>query len=309
MIPGVKTETTDVFEKTVAVDEKIGTSGKYETYASTENIIPITEDSSKLRYATLYISNIKLSKYSKLEITPYNGAKIDWAIENPVYSEVKQLSYADATSATKLAISANSADSTFTYQVPVFPYTGMAVITEWDKNGKAITYYLAPTENKYKTTSGGLDIFTNTNELSALLGTTSVNNGINPVKAYKATSTEIAAAQGATIKTANDGTSKLGQTAQVYKAYYSKGKIVLKVHLVNNWDAKYNQLEKINITLKTKKGDVIGTYKSPKKNLKISPNSTKDITLEINKPKDKYADLRNAKVNVKMTFGYRERNY
>ena len=103
--------------------------------------------------------------------------------------------------------------------------------------------------------------------------------------------------------------SKLGQTAQVYKAYYSKGKIVLKVHLVNNWDAKYNQLEKINITLKTKKGDVIGTYKSPKKNLKISPNSTKDITLEINKPKDKYADLRKAKVNVKMTFGYRERNY
>ena len=34
-----------------------------------------------------------------------------------------------------------------TYRVPVFPYTGNAVVTTYDKNGSVIAYFAWPTEN------------------------------------------------------------------------------------------------------------------------------------------------------------------
>ena len=84
-----------------------------------------------------------------------SSAKITWEAVTPSYSEIKVLKNEDAR---KLGIDAKE-DSSFTYQVPVFPYTGNAVIKEYDANGVLVKYHVAPTERK----NG--DNTTNTNDI------------------------------------------------------------------------------------------------------------------------------------------------
>ena len=82
-------------------------------------------------------------------------AKIAWEAVTPSYSEIKDLTEENAA---KLGIEV-ATGSSFTYQVPVFPYTGNAVIKEYDANGVLVKYYVAPTERK-----DGINT-TNTNDI------------------------------------------------------------------------------------------------------------------------------------------------
>ena len=91
------------------------------------------------------------------------GASIEWKADTTVaYSEEKTLSDADilaAKNADMLAddvftslkdkdVATNQYVKKVTYRVPVFPYTGNAVVTTYDKNGSVIAYFAWPTENK-----------------------------------------------------------------------------------------------------------------------------------------------------------------
>ena len=90
---------------------------------------------------------------------PLKGAKITWAATTAKYSNEKEIAYS--------AINSRLADNTLTYaagkttdeatgkevkkltySVPVFPYTGNAVIKAYDANGKVIAYFACPTVNK-----------------------------------------------------------------------------------------------------------------------------------------------------------------
>ena len=83
---------------------------------------------------------------------PLKSASIDWKDDDLHMSDVKTLKNTDAKT---LGIpGADTKDAagkdtySYKYQVPVFPYTGNAVIKEYDSNGKVTHYYLAPTVNK-----------------------------------------------------------------------------------------------------------------------------------------------------------------
>ena len=89
---------------------------------------------------------------SGLTTVPMKGAKITWATTTAKFSEERDLDAATAATlqkATHVALT-NAEDSKIaktTYRVPVFPYTGNAVITTYDKNNKVIAYYACPTVN------------------------------------------------------------------------------------------------------------------------------------------------------------------
>lgn len=72
-------------------------------------------------------------------------AKVTWENVNPTMSNFMTLDADVATNANGLKITPKTAGNTFDYQVPVFPYTGDAVIREFDTNQKIVAYYLAPT--------------------------------------------------------------------------------------------------------------------------------------------------------------------
>ena len=77
------------------------------------------------------------------------SAKIKWSAVTPTYSETKEFAADTLTeSLNQLGITRANNDDKFTYAVPAFPNTGNAVITEKDKNGKLVAYYLVPTENQ-----------------------------------------------------------------------------------------------------------------------------------------------------------------
>ena len=89
---------------------------------------------------------------SGLTTVPMKGAKITWATTTAKFSEERDLDAATAATlqkATNVALtSAQDAKiAKTTYRVPVFPYTGNAVITTYDKNNKVIAYYACPTIN------------------------------------------------------------------------------------------------------------------------------------------------------------------
>ena len=113
------------------------------------------------------------------------NAKIDWENVEPVMSDLvkftdkTEVTATEFASAHKIALKGVSLD----YQVPAFPYTGDAVIREFDKNGKVINYYLAPT---VKATGANN---TNTNIIEA------------NAKAYKATYEEATTHKVGDIKT------------------------------------------------------------------------------------------------------------
>ena len=135
-------------------------------------------------------------------------AKIDWQVTNPTYSNEKELSKANAVDVLDITPAdgetSATTSSTFTYQVPVFPNTGNAVIKEYDKNNKVVAYYLAPTENKY-TSSAGNTTYDNTNEISAIVEN-EAGESITGLKAYKATEAEATTVLSGTIVKTDDTT-------------------------------------------------------------------------------------------------------
>ena len=127
------------------------------------------------------------------------SAKITWKAIKPLMSDSKELPAGDAS--TVLAGNYNAA-SKYTYQVPVFPYTGDAVITEKDATGKLVAYWLAPTKNKHDgteyvneniiNTSGKKAYKATTEEVSNYLTTgVSQNGNIVTVESTKAGSTTL----------------------------------------------------------------------------------------------------------------------
>ncbi len=97
-----------------------------------------------------------------------------------------------------------------------------------------------------------------------------------------------------------------GVTAGIYKAYYSKGKLVVKLRLYNNSSYYITKFKKIKIVAKTATGATIANY-SVAKNIAMSAHTTKDITITIpkSKVKKKTADLRNASMKTDGSYMYR----
>ena len=89
---------------------------------------------------------------------------------------------------------------------------------------------------------------------------------------------------------------------QVYKAYYSGKKLVIKARIVNNTKVDYTELRKLKLVIKTENGKTIGSYENSKKNVNIPKRSAKDLTFVIKKPKMANVDLRGAKVSIKGTL-------
>ena len=97
-----------------------------------------------------------------------------------------------------------------------------------------------------------------------------------------------------------------GVTAGIYKAYYSKGKLVVKLRIYNNTSYYITKFKKIKIVAKTATGATIANY-SVAKNITMPAHTTKDITITIpkSKVKKKTADLRNASMKTDGSYTYR----
>ena len=97
-----------------------------------------------------------------------------------------------------------------------------------------------------------------------------------------------------------------GVTAGIYKAYYSKGKLVVKLRIYNNTSYYITKFKKIKIVAKTATGATIANY-SVAKNIAMPAHTTKDITITIpkSKVKKKTADLRNASMKTDGSYTYR----
>ena len=104
-------------------------------------------------YTITDITGVYKNKTANSELTtvPLKGAKITWATTTAKYSEERTLSTTDAARLKKAAgvdiVAGLGNVAKVTYRVPVFPYTGNAVITTYDKNNKVIAYYACPTTN------------------------------------------------------------------------------------------------------------------------------------------------------------------
>ncbi|MDY3797216.1 MAG: Ig-like domain-containing protein, partial [Agathobacter sp.] len=90
-VPGTVNTATGVLENTVLVGKE---TGAYDTYDNKTAVATIEEDTSLLRYATLYVTDINLSKYSHLEVQSYTDKddKFDHPVgeKQYVYGEQKQ---------------------------------------------------------------------------------------------------------------------------------------------------------------------------------------------------------------------------
>ena len=112
------------------------------------------------------------------------GASVNWNIVEPVRSNElgnkkegeydEQQEIKDAVIAIESDRESEIREHTFSYQVPVFPYTGNAIIKEFDKNNNIVNYYLAPTYRS--TNSRSNDKYTNFN-IFEYLNSTVENNG------------------------------------------------------------------------------------------------------------------------------------
>ena len=153
------------------------------------------------------------------------GAEIKWSTANAKYSEEKTIDKNSSLMSGLKRIAGNNVDldgekvNKVTYRVPVFPYTGNAVITTYDKNNKVLAYYACPTENNEdtKTNTNTLDLsgyaqyvyqisqeeaFNNVGEItsqtndlvtvnSKLAGTTTLVGTITGVKGLDATNSTV----------------------------------------------------------------------------------------------------------------------
>ena len=87
------------------------------------------------------------------------GAKVEWAVTTAPMSNVKNLTTteSDAIGAVVKTDAGNKKlleeYNKVTYQVPVFPYTGNAVLTCYDTNGNVKAYYVCPTVNSAQVTA------------------------------------------------------------------------------------------------------------------------------------------------------------
>ena len=152
------------------------------------------------------------------------SAKFTWEAVNPTYSNEFDIAKGNQTTwfCDALGITPIDTTTTFNYSVPVFPYTGNAIIKEFDKNGNVKTYYVAPTENVRAKDTDGKVQYMNANEISALLSYTAhdvktvtgkngkdadAKNCKNPAaknKAYKVTTTEATTVLTSGVKAANE---------------------------------------------------------------------------------------------------------
>lgn len=81
---------------------------------------------------------------------PYKNGKVTWKqVDTPYTAELKFTSNSDINGAIlydgQNNEALNNAKYDYTYKLPVFPYTGDAIITKTDKNGKVVAYYAAAT--------------------------------------------------------------------------------------------------------------------------------------------------------------------
>ena len=134
---------------------------------------------AKLGYEIKNITGVYKDKTTAVagSTTLLKGASITWKANDAVaYSEEKPLSKTDIDAAnvagmladkvynslTKKDAATNQDVAKVTYRVPVFPYTGNAVVTTYDKNGSVIAYFAWPTENQWDSVHNR---FTNENDL------------------------------------------------------------------------------------------------------------------------------------------------
>lgn len=117
-----------------------------------------------------------LSKISGPWATTNDELTTSYAIENSVtwtdvttdvIYETKEWSYAEAEEYLPSDSVFLNSTYKYSYRIPVFPYTGDAVITVKDANDKVKAYYLYPTENPRGYDTNGNITYKNVNELAA----------------------------------------------------------------------------------------------------------------------------------------------
>ena len=87
----------------------------------------------------------KTSKTSAGDTVALKNASVSWSVVDTPYTAETDVT----ASATSYGVTLNS-DETLTSKVPVFPYTGTAVLTKYDANKKVLGYYAIATVNNGK---------------------------------------------------------------------------------------------------------------------------------------------------------------
>lgn len=119
--------------------------------------------------------------------TNLKGASIEWKAVTPVMSVERELTTVVANQlklADDVNVKVNDTDASTnkkiaraTYKVPVYPYTGNAIITTYDKNGSVIAYFACAAENAYKTNDAlNPDAIIDANATNDNAGTLKVRN-------------------------------------------------------------------------------------------------------------------------------------
>lgn len=136
------TQTTKEFKQ----DITDGTSGEYNTYDSKTKIVEVKTDVSNLDYATLYIKNIQISKYCKLEISAFTSKADAEKNQNAVPGSVQ-------------TIPGEREQSSFGYQIPkngTVKYIRVSVVSKGQVNvNKNDGFVLDRIEGMYKTSTAG----------------------------------------------------------------------------------------------------------------------------------------------------------
>ena len=121
-------------------------SGKYGTYANVSKIVEVKTDVSKLDYATLYVKNIQISKYSEMVISAY-----------PTQKDAENKTNVIANSTQSLA--GEKEQTPFGYQIPKngsVKYIRVEIISKGQVNvNKNNGFELDKIEGMYKTTTSG----------------------------------------------------------------------------------------------------------------------------------------------------------
>lgn len=128
---------------TQPINEK---SGKYGTYANVSKIVEVKTDVSKLDYATLYVKNIQISKYSEMVISAY-----------PTQKDAVNKTNVIANSTQSLA--GEKEQTSFGYQIPKngsVKYIRVEIISKGQVNvNKNNGFELDKIDGMYKTTTSG----------------------------------------------------------------------------------------------------------------------------------------------------------
>ena len=128
---------------TQPINEK---SGKYGTYANVSKIVEVKTDVSKLDYATLYVKNIQISKYSEMVISAY-----------PTQKDAENKTNVIANSTQSLA--GEKEQTSFGYQIPKngsVKYIRVEIISKGQVNvNKNNGFELDKIDGMYKTTTSG----------------------------------------------------------------------------------------------------------------------------------------------------------